>query len=134
KPRQSRRHSHDNRGLPARSRPNPIKAVTSDDLAGATLAKLKNAKEKAGDQRTIIRRNAIQGTGFVSYQVRYVSKLSDRDVQNPNAGDALRQLCGNAEATQPQEILNKAIRTRQQVFLAHRPDLSKPKATPATSY
>ena len=95
----------------------------------AALTKLKNAEEKAGDKRTIIRRNAIQGTGFVSYQAVQIPKLSDRDVQNPNAGDALRQIYGNAEATQTQEILNKAIRNRQQVFLAYRPDLSKLKPT-----
>ena len=100
---------------------------------GAALAKLKNAEAKAGDKRVIIRRNGIQGTGFVSYQAVIFSKLSDRDVQNPNAGDALRQLYGNAEATQVQDILNRAIRNRQQIFLAYRPDLSKPKATASSS-
>jgi hypothetical protein len=106
------------------------------ELAGAygvALTKLKNAEEKAGDKRVIIRRNGIQGTGFVSYQAVIINKLSDRDIQNPNAGDALRQIYGNAEATQVQETLNKAIRNRQQVFLAYRPDLSKPKATASSS-
>jgi hypothetical protein len=100
---------------------------------GAAWAKLKNAEEKAGDKRVIIRRNGIQGTGFVSYQAVIINKLSDRDIQNPNAGDALRQIYGNAEATQVQETLNKAIRNRQQVFLAYRPDLSKPRATASSS-
>src|ERR1051326_1178886 len=95
----------------------------------AALAKLKNAEEKAGDKRTIIRRNEIQGGAFVRYQAVLINKLSDRDVQNPNAGDELRKIYGNAEATQVQDMLNKAIRNRQQVFLAYRPDLSKPKAT-----
>jgi len=106
------------------------------ELAGAygtALAKLKNAEEKAGDKRTIIRRNSVQGTGFVSYQVVQFAKLSDRDAQNPNAGDALRQIYGNAEATQVQDILNRAIRNRQQIFLAYRGDLSKPKATASSS-
>ena len=96
---------------------------------GAALAKLKNAEEKAGDKRTIIRRNEIQGAGFVRYQVVQLAKLSDRDLQNPNAGDSLRKIYGNAEATQVQDILNRAIRNRQQIFLAYRPDLSHPKAT-----
>jgi hypothetical protein len=100
---------------------------------GAARAKLKNAEEKAGDKRTIIRRNAIQGAGFVSYQAVVISKLSDRDVQNPNGGDSLRKIYGNAEATQVQDILNRAVRNRQQVFLAYRPDLSKPKATVSSS-
>jgi hypothetical protein len=100
---------------------------------GAALAKLKDAEEKAGDKRTIIRRNAIQGAGFVSYQAVVFSKLSDRDVQNPNAGDSLRKIYGNAEATQVQDILNRAIRNRQQIFLAYRADLSKPKATVSSS-
>jgi len=100
---------------------------------GAALAKLKNAEEKAGDKRTIIRRNSIEGTGFVSYQVVQFAKLSDRDAQNQNAGDALRQIYGNAEATQVQDILNRAIRNRQQIFLAYRGDLSKPKATASSS-
>jgi len=100
---------------------------------GAALAKLKNAEEKAGDKRIIIRRNAIQGAGFVTYQAVLFSKLSDRDVQNPNAGDSLRKIYGNAEATQVQDILNRAIRNRQQIFLAYRGDLSKPKATVSSS-
>jgi len=100
---------------------------------GAALAKLKNAEEKAGDKRVIIRRNAIQGTGFVSYQAVVFSKLSDRDLPNPNAGDSLRKIYGNAEATQVQDILNRAVRNRQQIFLAYRADLSKPKATLGSS-
>jgi len=102
------------------------------EMAGAyaaALAKLKNAEEKAGDKRTIIRRNEIQGGAFVRYQAVLINKLSDRDVQNPNAGDSLRKIYGNAEATQVQETLNKAIRNRTQVFLAYRPDLSKQKPT-----
>ena len=43
--------------------------------------------------------------GFVSYKAVIINKLSDRDVQNPNAGDALRQLYGNAEATQVHRLL-----------------------------
>ncbi|HME99433.1 MAG TPA: hypothetical protein VKK06_06110 [Terriglobia bacterium] len=39
----------------------------------------------------------------------------------------------NAEATQVQDILNRAIRNRQQIFLAYRGDLSKPKATASSS-
>jgi len=100
------------------------------EMAGAyaaALAKLKNAEEKAGDKRTIIRRNEIQGGAFARYQAVLIPKLSDRDVQNPNAGDSLRKIYGNAEATQVQETLNKAIRNRTQVFLAYRPDLSKQK-------
>jgi len=100
------------------------------EMAGAyatALAKLKNAEEKAGDKRTIIRRNEIQGGAFVRYQAVLINKLSDRDVQNPNAGDSLRKIYGNAEATQVQETLNKAIRNRTQVFLAYRADLSKQK-------
>ena len=100
---------------------------------GNALAKLKNAEEKAGDKRTIIRRNAIQGAGFVAYQAVAFAKLSDRDLQNPNAGDSLRTIYGNAEATQVQDILNRAIRNRQQIFLAYRPDLSHPKATGASN-
>jgi hypothetical protein len=96
---------------------------------GAALAKLKNAEEKAGDKRTIIRRNAIQGAAFVRYQAVIISRLSDRDVQNPNGGDSLRKIYGNAEATQVQDTLNRAIKSRQQIFLAYRPDLSKPKPT-----
>jgi len=102
------------------------------EMAGAyvaALAKLKNAEEKAGDKRTIIRRNEIQGGAFVRYQAVLINKLSDRDVQNPNAGDSLRKIYGNAEATQVQETLNKAIRNRTQVFLAYRGDLSKQKPT-----
>jgi len=49
----------------------------------------------------------------------------NRDLPNPNAGDSLRKIYGNAEATQVQDILNRAIRNRQQIFLAYRPDLSK---------
>ena len=112
------------------------RTVLEPGMAGAyaaALAKLKNAEEKAGDKRTIIRRNEIQGGAFVRYQAVIVSKLSDRDVQNPNAGDSLRKIYGNAEATQVQETLNKAIRNRTQVFLAYRPDLSKPKATGGVS-
>ena len=100
------------------------------EMAGAyaaALAKLKNAEETAGDKRTIIRRNEIQGGAFARYQAVLINKLSDRDVQNPNAGDSLRKIYGNAEATQVQETLNKAIRNRTQVFLAYRPDLSKQK-------
>ncbi len=96
---------------------------------GSALAKLKNAEDKAGDKRTIIRRNSVQGAGFVSYQAVILPKLSDRDVQNPNAGDSLRKIYGNAEATQIQDILNRALRNRQQIFLNYRADLSKPKAT-----
>src|SRR6267142_2550327 len=98
-----------------------------------SLAKLKNAEEKAGDKRTIIRRNSVQGAGFVSYQAVILPKLSDRDVQNPNAGDSLRKIYGNAEATQIQDILNRAIRNRQQIFLNYRADLSKPKPTVSSS-
>jgi len=106
------------------------RTVLEPGMAGAyaaALAKLKNAEEKAGDKRTIIRRNEIQGGAFVRYQAVLINKLSDRDVQNPNAGDSLRKIYGNAEATQVQETLNKAIRNRTQVFLAYRPDLSKQK-------
>ncbi len=71
----------------------------------------------------------VQGAGFVAYQAVALAKLSDRDLQNPNAGDSLRKIYGNAEATQVQDILNRAIRNRQQIFLAYRPDLSHPKAT-----
>jgi len=71
--------------------------------------------------------------GFVSYQAVILPKLSDRDGQNPNAGDSLRKIYGNAEATQIQDILNRAIRNRQQIFLNYRPDLSKPKATVSSS-
>ena len=111
---------------------NVQRTVLEPGMAGAyaaALAKLKNAEEKAGDKRTIIRRNEIQGGAFVRYQAVLINKLSDRDVQNPNAGDSLRKIYGNAEATQVQETLNKAIRNRTQVFLAYRPDLSKPKPT-----
>ena len=86
------------------------------ELAGAyaaALAKLKNAEEKAGDKRTIIRRNAIQGASFVRYQAVQMAKQSDRDLQNPNAGDSMRKIYGDAEATQIQDILNRAIRNRQ---------------------
>ncbi len=108
------------------------RTVLEPGMAGAyaaALAKLKNAEEKAGDKRTIIRRNEIQGGAFVRYQAVIINKLSDRDVQNPNAGDSLRKIYGNAEATQVQETLNKAIRNRTQVFLAYRPDLSKRRAS-----
>ena len=100
---------------------------------GNALAKLKNAEEKAGDKRTIIRRNAIQGAGFVTYQAVILAKQSDRDVQNPNAGDSMRKIYGDTEANQIQGILNRAVRNRQQIFLAYRADLSKPKPTAASS-
>ena len=106
------------------------------EMAGAyaaALAKLKNAEQQAGDKRTIIRRNAIQGAAFVRYQAVDFAKLSDRDQQNPNAGDSLRKIYGNAEATQVQETLNRAVRNRQQIFLIYRPDLSKPKPTGTSS-
>src|SRR5207249_11849429 len=106
------------------------------EMAGAyaaALAKLKNAEEKAGDKRTIIRRNAIQGVSFVRYQAVQMAKQSDRDLQNPNAGDSMRKIYGDVEATQIQDVLNRAIRNRQQIFLAYRPDLSKPKATVSSS-
>ncbi|PYR71542.1 MAG: hypothetical protein DMG20_02590 [Acidobacteria bacterium] len=61
----------------------------------------------------------MQGAGFVSYQAVILPKLSDRDVQNPNAGDSLRKIYGNAEATQIQDILNRAIRNRQQRDRSH---------------
>src|SRR5437899_6522625 len=41
-------------------------------------------------------------------------------MQNPNAGESLRKIYGNAEATQIQYILNRAIRNRQQIFLNYR--------------
>jgi hypothetical protein len=106
------------------------------ELAAAyvsALAKIKNAEEKAGDRRTIIRRNETQGVGFVRYQAVLFSKLSDRDVQNPNLGESLRKIYGDAEAAQIQDIANRAVRNRQQIFLAYRPDLSKAKATAAGS-
>jgi hypothetical protein len=99
----------------------------------SALAKLKNAEEKAGDKRTIIRRNAIQGEAFVRYQAVQMEKLSDRDAQNPNAADSMRKIYGDAEATQIQDTLNRAIKSRQQVFLAYRADLSKPKTTTSSS-
>jgi len=112
------------------------RTVLQPELAGAyaaALAKLKNAEEKAGDKRTIIRRNAIQGASFVRYQAVQMAKQSDRDLQNPNAGDSMRKIYGDVEATQIQDVLNRAIRNRQQIFLAYRPDLSKPKATVSSS-
>ena len=76
--------------------------------------------------------------GGVKGAFRFVAaRLSFEIVRNGvasvNAGDALRQIYGNAEATQVQDILNRAIRNRQQVFLAYRGDLSKPKATASSS-
>ncbi len=108
------------------------RTVLEPGMAGeyaSALAKLKNAEEKAGDKRTIIRRNEIQGGAFVRYQAVLINKISDRDVDNPNAGDSLRKIYGNAEATQTQEIWNRAVRNRTQVFPAYRPDLSKRKPT-----
>jgi len=99
----------------------------------SALAKLKNAEEKAGDKRAIIRRNSIQGEAFVRYQAVQMMKLSDRDIQNPNAGDMMRKLYGDAETAQIQDTLNRAIKTRQQIFLGYRGDLSKPKPTVSSS-
>jgi len=99
----------------------------------SALARLKGAEEKSGDTRTIIRRNAIQGEAFVRYQAVQMTKLSDRDLQAPNAGDTMRKMYGDAEANQIQDTLNRAIRGRTQVFLAYRPDLSKPRPTVSSS-
>ena len=76
----------------------------------------------------------------VIFLVRYshsstvqMTKLSDRDLQAPNAGDTMRKMYGDPEANQIQDTLNRAIRGRTQVFLAYRPDLSKPKPTVSSS-
>ena len=94
------------------------------------MTKIKTAQEKAGDKRTITRRNSVQGTGFVSTATTLVTKLSDRDQPNPNLGESLRKLYGDAEAAQIQETVNRAVRNRQQIFLNYRADLSHPRATP----
>ena len=93
------------------------------------MSKIKMAQEKAGDKRTIIRRNSVQGTGFTYYAVTLINKLSDRDQTNPNVAESLRKLYGDAEAAQIQDIANRAVRNRQQIFLNYRADLSHPKAT-----
>ena len=65
--------------------------------------------------------------------VAYLSKLSDRDLQNPNGGEALRKAFGDAEAAQLQPIGNRSIRNRQTLFLNYRPELSHPKGTVSSS-
>ena len=97
------------------------------------MRKIKIAEEKAGDKRTIIRRTSAYGTGFTSIAITYLSKLSDRDLQNPNGGEALRKAFGDAEAAQLQPIGNRSIRNRQTLFLNYRPDLSHPKGTVSSS-
>ena len=97
------------------------------------MRKTKVAQEKAGDKRTIIRRTNAYGTGFTAIAITYHSKLADRDQPNPNGGEALRKAFGDAEAAQLQPIGDRSIRNRQTLFLNYRPDLSHPKATPASS-
>jgi hypothetical protein len=106
------------------------------ELAAAyatAMTKTKNAQEAAGDKRTIMRRNSVQGAGFVNTVTTYFAKLGDRDLPNPNLGEALRKMYGDAEAAQIQDISNRAIRNRQQIFLGYRADLSHPKATVSSS-
>ena len=97
------------------------------------ITKITTAQQKAGDKRTIIRRNSVQGLGFTNYGVTLINRLSDRDATNPNLGEALRKAYGDAEAAQIQDVVNAAVRNRQQVFLNYRADLSHAKATPSSS-
>jgi hypothetical protein len=92
--------------------------------------KVKIAQEKAGDRRVIIRRNNTYGTGFTALATTRLEKLSDRDANNPNLGEAMRKAFGDAEATQLQPLANHAVRSRQTLLLNYRADLSHPKATP----
>ena len=99
----------------------------------SAMTKIKTAQEKAGDKRTIIRRNSVQGLGFTNYAVTLIDKLSDRDVPNPNLGESLRKLYGDSEAAQIQDVANRGIRNRQQIFLNYRADLSHPKVTTSSN-
>ena len=99
----------------------------------SAMTKIKTATEKAGDKRTIIRRNSVQGLGFTNYAVTLINKLSDRDVPNPNLGESLRKLYGDSEAAQIQDVANRGIRNRQQIFLNYRADLSHPKVTTSSN-
>lgn len=97
------------------------------------MRKVKIAQEKAGDTRTIVRRNNAYGAGFTSIAITNHMKLSDRDQTNPNLGEALRKAFGDAEANQLQPIGDRSIRNRQTLFLNYRADLSHPKPTSSSN-
>jgi hypothetical protein len=95
------------------------------------LNKLKIAREKSKDPRTITIHSSIYGTAFTVLATTTYAKLSDRDIviTAGNMDDLIRNAFGETEGTRLIDIGARAVRNRQVSILTYRADLSRPKAS-----
>jgi antibiotic biosynthesis monooxygenase (ABM) superfamily enzyme len=95
------------------------------------LNKLKIAREKSKDPRTITIHNSIYGTAFTVLATTTYAKLGDRDIviTAGNMDDLIRNAFGETEGARLIDIGARAVRNRQVYILTYRADLSRPRAT-----
>ncbi|HUG53974.1 MAG TPA: hypothetical protein VMR21_10240 [Vicinamibacteria bacterium] len=87
------------------------------------LARLKAAQEQAPDAPSAVRRVSVMGSALTYTTVQFFNKHAERDGWT-SVPDTLRKAHGDTEGRRLLDEGTRAVRRREVLVLAHRPDLS----------
>ena len=96
------------------------------------LSKVKAAQEQAPNARRVIRRVTAQGLAQTYLTASGFSKLAERDTW-PGVRELLDKAYGEEETRQLLDSQGRAVRKREFMVVAYRPDLSLPAGTETSS-